>query len=82
LHDEEVWIVDVQLDGLEEVLHSMLLSAMPVYQVLARASQYNLSSYGNLIAFFETDWTLLLVSVVEDDGNARLCDASLTALVD
>lgn len=43
LHDEEVWIVHVELDRVEEVLHSTLLSVDAVDEVLVLASNHHLS---------------------------------------
>lgn len=42
LHDEKVWVVDVELDGLEEVLDGLLLGAVAVDEVLALAAHHNL----------------------------------------
>ena len=82
MHDEEVWVVDVQLDGLEEVLDRLLLGAVSVDEVLARAPQDDLSRHGDLRVVFEADWARLFVVVVEDDCDAGFCDAGLAAFID
>ena len=82
MHDEEVRIVDVELDGLEQVLNRLLLGAVAVDEVFARPAQDDLSSDRDLGIVFETDGTCLFVVVVEHDGHAGFCDACLAALVD
>lgn len=37
LHDDEIGVIDVELDGLEEVLHCSLRRAMAADEVLARS---------------------------------------------
>lgn len=67
---------------MEEVLYSLLLRAVPIDEIFAGAAQHDLPHDGDLRAVLETDRALLLVTVVECDGDARLCDSGLTALVD
>lgn len=66
---------------MEEVLDGLLLRAMAIDEVLAGATEDNLSSDGNLCILFEADGRLLLVAIVEDDGYASFGDTSLSALV-
>ena len=82
MHDEEIWVVDVELDRLEEVLDRLLLGAVAVDEVFARPTQDDLSGNGDLGVVFETDGAGLFIVVVEDDGYAGFCDACLAALVD
>jgi hypothetical protein len=54
LHDKEVRVVDVQLDGLEEGLDSLLLGLVPVQQVLGyvRDGDLETSSVSLVLIFF------------------------------
>jgi len=45
LHDEEVWVIYVELDGLEEVMYGLLLCADTVDEVFACAPENNLYKY-------------------------------------
>ena len=49
LHDEEVRVVDVELDGPEEVLNSVVLNVAPVDQVFVLPADDDLPGYGDLI---------------------------------
>jgi hypothetical protein len=82
LHNQEVGVVDVQLDRLEQVLHCLLLRAMAIDQIFGGTAQHNLACHTNCGILLEPDRRPLLVSVVEDDGDARFSDAGLAALVD
>jgi hypothetical protein len=81
LHNQKVWIINVKLDRLEEVLHRLLLRAVAIDQVLGCAAQYYLPRDTNLRIFFKTYRAVLLVPVVKDDCDASFRDASLSALV-
>ena len=82
LHDQEVRIVDIQLNRPEEVFHAVLLDVGAVDEVLVLASDDHLSGDGHLIVGLVSQWRLLLVSVVEGDGDRGLGDPRLTVLVD
>jgi hypothetical protein len=43
LHDEEIWVVDIELHTLKEILHRLLGRTMPADQVLARPVERDLS---------------------------------------
>ena len=49
LHDEEVRVVHVELDGPEEVLDSVVLHVAPVDQVLVLPSDDDLPGYSYLV---------------------------------
>jgi hypothetical protein len=66
---------------LEEVLDGLLLRAVAVDQVFACAAENDLSSDADLRIFFESDWGLLLVAVIEDDCDACFRYSGLSALV-
>jgi hypothetical protein len=53
LHDEEMGVVDVELHGVEQVLHFVLLSDMPIDQVLVPASDGNLQVISRIV---NTGW--------------------------
>jgi hypothetical protein len=55
---------------------------MPIDEIFRGAAQDNLPRNTNRRIFLEPDWGLLLVLVVEDDGDARFRDTCLAALVD
>ena len=82
MHDQEVGIINVELHGLEQVLHCLLLGAMAVDEVFRSAAKDDLACDGDLAIFFEAYGGLLLVSVVEDDCNRCFSDSSLTTFVD
>ena len=75
-------IVDIQLNRSEEVFHAVLLDVGAVDEVLVLASDDHLSGDGDLIVGLVSQWRLLLVSVVEGDGDRGLGDPRLTVLVD
>jgi len=81
LHYKKVGIVDVELNRLEEVLHGLLLCPVAVDEVLACAPKHDLPSHGYLSILLEANGRLLLVTIVEDNGNAGFGDARLTPLV-
>ena len=54
LHDEEVRVVHVELDGPEEVLDAVVLNVAPVDQVFVFPSDDDLSCYGNLVIVLVT----------------------------
>lgn len=82
MHDEEIGIVDVELDGLEKILHCLLLCAVAIDQVFTCASENDLPGDADLRIFFESNRGLLLVAVVEDDCDACFCYSGLSTLVD
>ena len=55
MHDEEIGVVDVELDGLEEILHRLLLRTMAIDEIFARAAQDYLAGNGDLGILFEAD---------------------------
>lgn len=55
---------------------------MAIDEVLASSTQNDLSRDGDLRIFFETDGRLLLVVVVEHNGDTGFRNASLAAFVD
>jgi hypothetical protein len=75
-------VIDVELYRLEKVLYALLLCTVAIDEVFTCATQHNLACYRYLCMFLETDRALRFVAVVEDDGDAGFCDASLAALVD
>lgn len=54
---------------------------MAIDEVFGSASQYNLTGNTNSGIFLETDRRLLLVSVVEYNGDTSFRDAGLPTLV-
>ena len=54
LHDEEVRVVHVELDGPEEVLDAVVLDVAPVDQVFVFPSDDDLSCYGNFVIVLVT----------------------------
>lgn len=67
---------------MEEVLHCLLLCAVAINEVFARAAENNLASNRYLGIFFEADGRFCFIAVVEDYSDTGFGDACLTALVD
>jgi len=67
---------------LEEVLDRLLLCAVAIDKVLARAAEHDLPSDRNLGIFFEANGRFGFVAVVEDYGDAGFGNARLAAFVD
>ena len=63
-------------------MHGLLLRAMAVDKVFACAAQDDLARDRDLAIFFEANGRLLLVSVVENNGDAGFRDARLAPFVD
>ena len=82
LHDEEMGIVDIELDRSEEILHPIVLDVAAVDEVLILAPDDDLPGDGDLVVVLVPQRRLLLVAVVEGDGDGGLRDARLTILVD
>ena len=82
MHDQEVGVVDVKANGLEEVLHCLLLSAVTVDEILGRATEDDLPGHTDGGILLEPDGRPVLVSVVEDDRDTSFRNSGLTALVD
>jgi len=70
------------LDRLKEILDGLLLCAVAVDQIFARAAEDDLSCNGDLRIFFKTDRRLGFILIVEDDRYTGFRDASLSTLVD
>lgn len=82
LHDDEIGVVDVEADTLEQVLNSGLLGTMSIDEIFACAAHDNLPCDADLSILLEAYRAGLLVGVIEDDGDAGLCDTGLPAFVD
>lgn len=81
LHNEKVWVVDVELDGMKQVLNLSGGGAASVNVVFALASNEDLSCDGHLGALFIADGAVALVLVVEHNRDAGLVDPRLALLV-
>ena len=75
-------VVNIQLDGPKEVLHPIVLDIAPVDEVLVLPPNDHLPGDGDLVEVLIAQGRLLLVPVVESDGDSGLGDASLAVLVD
>ena len=75
-------IVDIELDRSEEILHPIVLDVAAVDEVLILAPDDDLPGDGDLVVVLVPQRRLLLVAVVEGDGDGGLRDARLTILVD
>ena len=82
LHDQEMRIVDVQLDGAEEILDPVVLNVGSVDEVFVFSSDDDLSGDGDFFVVFVAHRRLGFVMVVEGDGHGGLGDAGLTVFVD
>lgn len=82
MHDEEVGVVNVQADGLEQILDCLLLGAVTIDKVFGGTAEDNLSGDADGGIFLEADRGFLFIPVVEDNGYTSFCYSSLTALVD
>jgi len=63
LHDEEVGVVDIELDGLEEVGHPVVLDGDAVDHVLVLAADHHLTSDADLVALLVTYKSTKLVKI-------------------
>jgi hypothetical protein len=81
LHDEEMRVVDVQLNRSEEIDDAVVLNVGPVDQVLVLSAHDDLTLDDDLVEVFVTHGTVLLVTVVECDGDGGFGDACLTVFV-
>lgn len=81
LHDEEVRVVDIQADGVEEVLHACQLSGVSIDEVFVASADDDLACHRDLGAALESDGTLRRLPIVEHDRDGSLGDARLTLLV-
>ena len=76
-----MWVVNIELDGPEEVLHPVVLDIAPVDEVLVLPPNDDLPGDGNLVEVLISQGGLLLVPVVEGDGDSGFSDARLAILV-
>lgn len=81
MHNQKIGVIDVQLDRLEKILHSLLLCAVSIYEVFTGSPKNDLPGDTDLRIFFKAYWRFLLVSVIKDNGNACFGDSCLAALV-
>ena len=65
LHNQEMRVVDIELDGPEEVLHPVVLDIAPVDEVLVLPPNDDLPGDGDLVEVLITQGRLFLVPVVE-----------------
>ena len=82
MHDEEVRVVYIELDGLEEILDRLLLRTVSIDEIFACAAEYDLARDRYLTIFFKANGRLLLIPVVEDNCNARFSDTGLASFID
>lgn len=81
MHNEEIGVIDIELNGLKKILHGLLLRSVAVDEVFARSAQHNLTGNADLRILFEADGRFLFIAVVEDYRDARLGDTCLSTLV-
>ena len=65
LHNQEMRVVYIELDGPEEVLHPVVLDIAPVDEVLVLPPNDDLPGDGDLVEVLITQGRLFLVPVVE-----------------
>lgn len=82
MHYEEIWIINVKLYRLEQILNRLLLRAVAIDEVFTGATEDDLAGYGYLSVFLEANWGFGFVAVVEDDSDAGFGNACLATLVD
>ena len=75
-------IVDIELNRAEEVLDSVILDIAAIDEVLVLAANDDLPGDGDLVIVLIAQWRLLLVPVVECDGDGGFGHPSLAVLVD
>ena len=75
-------VVYVELNRPEEVLDPVVLDVAPIDEVFVFAADDDLPGDGDLVEVLVAQGRLLLVSIVESDGDSGLGDARLTVLVD
>ena len=67
---------------MEEILHSLLLGSMTIYEIFASSTKDDLSGNADLGIFLKPNWRFLFVTVIEDNGDTGFSDSSLTSFVD
>lgn len=81
LHNQEIRIVDVHLHGAKQIDDLFILHRFTVNPVFVFAANNDESRDGDLAAFLITNWTVIFVCIVEENGHGCLRDARLTILV-
>lgn len=82
LHNQKVWIVDIELHWTKQILNLFILHCWPIYHVFALAPQDNLSGDCDFWHILKTRWTLLWVIIVKSDRHCSFIYATLATLVD
>ena len=81
LHDQEVRVVNVELHGVEQVLHPRRLRGLAVNHVLVPSSDDDLARHRDLVAVLVPDGRTSAIRVVEHDGDGGFRHARLALLV-
>jgi len=81
LHDQKVRIVDVELDRMEQVLHTARLRVVSVDEVLVASTNDHLPRDRDLIMLLIAHRALCLVLVVKHNAHAGAVHPSLALLV-
>ena len=82
MHDQEVRVVYIELDGLEEILDRLLLRTVAIDEVFACAAEYDLARDRYLPIFFKSNGRLFLIAIVEDNCNTSFSDTGLASFID
>ena len=75
-------VVDIQLDGVKEVLHCRRRRVTSVDEVLALASHHYLTRDGDFAALLEANGGIFGIFIVENNRNLGSVDTSLALFVD
>ena len=82
MHNEKVWIINIQLHGMKQIRHLPRWRIPPIDQILAFAPNQNLPRHINFLALLVPNRTGGLVLIIEHDGDAGLVDAGLALFID
>ena len=82
LHNQEMWVVHIQLNRSKKIRNPIGLNIGSVYHVFVFATNDNLSGYHNFVVLIITQRALFFVSVVKCDRYRGFGDSSLTIFVD
>lgn len=79
LHNQEIWIVYIHLNGTEQVGNSFIQHRSSIDEILIfAATDTNLPGDRNLSAIFIANRAIIGIGVIKHNGHRCFCDASLS----
>lgn len=81
LHDEKVWVVDIKLHRMKQILNLTGWCIASIDEIFALAADQNLTSDGDFFALFVSNRGRGLLFIIENDAYRCLIDPRLTLFV-